>query len=159
FEHTRAALESGAHVLCEKPFTIEPADAWELDRIARERDRALVISYGWHYGPLAIEARRMMCDEGGIGQVEHLMVAMASGTRELLKATGAYIGSAGEFAPETATWTDPALSGGGYAPAQLTHAMGFALWLTGLRARDVFAFANDTGARVDLHDAVSIRYT
>ena len=27
FEHAKAALESGANVLCEKPFTIEPAHA------------------------------------------------------------------------------------------------------------------------------------
>jgi len=158
-EHARAALQSGAHVLCEKPFTIEPTDAWQLERLARDRGRALLVSFGWHYRPIVVEARKMMREQGGVGEIEHVMVSMASGTRELLKATGAYIGSADSFSPESATWTEPSLSGGGYAPAQLSHAMGVALWLTDLRAGQVFALMNHAGARVDLHDAVAIRYT
>jgi len=99
-----------------------------------------------------------MVEDGGVGDVEHIMVAMASGTRELLKATGGYEGSATDFMPDWDTWTDPAISGGGYGPAQLSHAMGLALWLSGERARQVFALMNNVGARVDLHDAISIRY-
>ena len=86
------------------------------------------------------------------------MVAMGSATRELLKATGDYEGAAADFMPDWDTWTDPRLSGGGYAPAQLSHAMGLALWLTNDRASQVFAFMNNEDARVDLHDAISIRY-
>ena len=36
--------------------------------------------------------------------------------------------------------------------------MGLALWLSGERAKQVFALMNNVGARVDLHDAISIRY-
>ena len=157
-EHAKAAMESGANVLCEKPFTIDPADAWDLDATAKRLGRHLVVSFGWHYRPIGIEAKRMMTEGGGIGDIEHMLVTMASGTRELLKATGAYEGSAADFMPDWDTWTDPAMSGGGYAPAQLSHAMGLAMWLTGERAKDVFALMNNVGARVDLHDAVAIRY-
>ena len=157
-EHAKAALEAGADVLCEKPVTIQPGDAWDLYETAQRLGRHLVISFGWNYGPLGIEAKRIMVSDGGVGDVEHVMVQMASGTRELLRATGGYEGSAEDMMPDWDTWTDPALSGGGYAPAQLSHAMGMALWLTGDRAAQVFGFMNNVGARVDLHDAIAIRY-
>ena len=157
-EHAKAAMEAGANVLCEKPVTINPADAWDIDATAKALGRHLVISFGWHYRPTVIEAKRMMTEGGGVGEIEHILVAMASGTRELLKATGAYEGSAADFMPDWDTWTDPAISGGGYAPAQLSHAMGLALWLSGERAAEVFALMNNAGARVDLHDAIAIRY-
>jgi predicted dehydrogenase len=61
--------------------------------------------------------------------------------------------------PETATWTDPALSGGGYGQAQLSHALGLALWLSGLRGKEVFAFMSaPLDAPVELHDAIALRY-
>ena len=157
-EHASAALEAGANVLCEKPFTMTPAEGWDLARKADELGRHLVVSFGWHYRPIGMEAKRIMTEDGGVGDIEHIMVAMASGTRELLKATGAYEGSATDFMPDWDTWTDPAISGGGYAPAQLSHAMGLAFWLSGARAKQVFALTNNVGARVDLHDAISIRY-
>lgn len=157
YEHVRAALESGANVLCEKPFTIEPSQTWELARLADDRSRQLLLSFGWNYRPTGVAAKRLM-DTAGVGDVEHVMVAMASGTRELLRSTGAYEGAAADFVPDPDTWTDPAISGGGYAPAQLSHAMGLALWLTGDRAAQVFAMMNNVDARVDLHDAISLRY-
>lgn len=156
-EHAKAAMEAGAHVLCEKPFTIDPAEAWDLVDTAERLNRHLVVSFGWNYRPLGVEAKRLM-DEHGVGNVQHVMVTMASGTRELLKATGSYEGASTDFVPDWDTWTDPRLSGGGYAPAQLSHAMGLTLWLTGDRADKVFALMNNEGARVDLHDAISIRY-
>jgi len=157
FEHAKAALESGANVLCEKPFTIDPVEAWELDDLAKNLNRELLLSFGWHYRPIGVLAKKLM-EEHGVGNIQHVMVAMGSATRELLKATGDYEGAAADFMPDWDTWTDPRLSGGGYAPAQLSHAMGLALWLTNDRASQVFAFMNNEDARVDLHDAISIRY-
>jgi predicted dehydrogenase len=157
-EHARAALESGAHVLLEKPMTIDPADAWDLEHTAQRLGRHLLVSFGWNYRPMLREAKRLM-DEQGVGAIEQVMLHMASATRELLRATGAYPDASPETVPERATWTDPALSGGGYAQAQLTHALGIALWLTGLRASEVFAFMSSPhDAPVELHDAVAMRF-
>lgn len=158
--HAKAAMEAGAHVLCEKPFTIDPAEAWDLHRTAERTARHLLLSFGWNYGYIGIEAKRIMDERGGVGDVEHVMVSIASGTRDLLTGTGGggYEGSAEGFAPDAETWTNPAKSGGGYAPAQLSHAMGMAMWLTGDRASEIFAFMNNVNAQVDMHDAVSIRY-
>lgn len=156
--HARAALEAGAHVLVEKPVTIAPAQAWDLVHTAQRLDRHLLVSFGWNYRPMVVQAKDLMAQRG-VGEVEQVMVAMASATRELLSDTGAYPDADPDTLPESATWTDPALSGGGYAQAQLSHALGLALWLTGLRGAEVFALmAAPLRAPVELHDALSVRY-
>jgi predicted dehydrogenase len=158
-EHARAALEAGAHVLVEKPVTIEPWQAWDLVETARRLDRHVVVSFGWNYFPMVQEARRLMTTGGGIGTIEQMTIHMASHTRELLSNRGAYPDAAPESVPEAATWTDPALSGGGYGQAQLSHALGLALWLTGLRGGEVFALMSaPLSAPVELHDAITLRY-
>lgn len=158
FEHALAALESGAHVMCEKPVTIDPASAWTLAQRADELGKAFVVSFGWNYKPMIQKAKAMM-DAGGIGTLEHMTVHMASATRELLSNTGAYPGAAPEAVPEQRTWTDPSLSGGGYGQAQLTHALGLAFWLTGARATGGFASMNaPLNAPVELHDAIVLNY-
>ena len=68
YEHVKAALEAGAHVLCEKPFTTEPEHAWELHDIASELGRHLLLALGWNYRPTAIEAKRLM-EAPGVGNV------------------------------------------------------------------------------------------
>lgn len=157
-EHALAALESGAHVMCEKPVTIDPESAWMLARRADELGKAFVVSFGWNYKPM-VQKAKVMLDEAGIGQLEHMTVHMASATRELLSNTGAYPGAAPEAVPEQRTWTDPRLSGGGYGQAQLTHALGLAFWLTGARAASGFAtMASPLGAPVELHDAIVYNY-
>jgi predicted dehydrogenase len=157
-EHALAALESGAHVMCEKPVTIDPASAWMLARRADELGKAFVVSFGWNYRPM-IQKTKALMDAGGIGRLEHMSITMSSATRELLSNTGDYPGASPEAVPEQATWTDPGLSGGGYGQAQLTHALGLAFWLTGARATSGFAMmAAPLGAPVELHDAIVFNY-
>jgi predicted dehydrogenase len=135
FEQAKAALEAGAHVMCEKPFTIDPADAWELDATVKRTGRQLFIAYGWNYRPMVIQAHRMMHEDGGIGDIEHVAMHMDSVTRELLSETGDYPGADPEAIPQPDTWSRPETSGGGYGQAQLTHLLGVALWLTDLRGQ------------------------
>ncbi len=160
FEQAKAALEGGAHVMCEKPFTIDPTDAWELDATARRVGRSLFIAYGYNYRPMVIQANRMMHEDHGIGEIEHVSLHMDSVTRELLSETGDYPGADPESAPQAETWSRPETSGGGYGQAQLTHLLGVALWITELRGQDVFALMSaPLNARVELHDAVTMRFT
>ncbi len=158
YEHAKAALESGAHVLVEKPVTIDPAQAWELAEIASRNHLQLLCSFGWNYLPMLRSARELM-DRVGIGEIEQLNISMSSVTRELLSNRGAYPDADANFAPEPGTWTNPVLSGGGYAQAQLSHALGLALWLTGLRGSEAFAFMSTAlDAPVELYDACAVRY-
>jgi len=157
-EHALAALEAGAHVMCEKPVTIDPADAWMLQRRADELGKAFVVSFGWNYRPM-VQKTKALLDEAGIGRLEHMTVHMSSTARELLSNTGSYPGSAEETVPEQRTWTDSRLSGGGYGQAQLTHALGLAFWLTGARAASGFAaMSAPLDAPVELHDAIIYNY-
>jgi predicted dehydrogenase len=158
FEHTVAALDAGAHVMCEKPFTIDPAQAWRIDDVRREKGLEVVVAFGWNYRPMVQQAKQMM-DEYGIGSLEQMSITMSSVTRELLSNTGAYPDAAPETVPEQGTWTDRRLSGGGYGQAQLSHALGLALWLTGARAESAFALMSaPLDAPVELHDAITYRF-
>lgn len=156
-EHAKAALEAGAHVMCEKPVTIDPKQAWDLTGTADRVKKNLIISFGWNYMPIMEKAKRLM-DEEGIGNLEQMTIHMSSQTRELLSNTGAYPEAAPESLPEQGTWTNPALSGGGYGQAQLSHALGAALWLTGARIKSAFALMSyPMNAPVELHDAITYR--
>ena len=157
-EHAKAALEAGAHVMCEKPMTIDPADAWDLVETARRVDRQLIIGFGSNYSGMVKGAKALIAAHG-IGELEQMSITMASVCRELLSRTGAYPEADPDAVPEESTWTDPALSGGGYAQAQLSHALGLGLWLTGARVRSAYALMTaPLDAPVELHDAIALRY-
>ena len=162
FEHARAALERGLHVACEKPMCVRAEDARELVRLAEERGLHLLVPYGWHYKPFIQEAKRLL-EAGAVGRVEYVLCHMASPIRKLLCGTLAEDvagGQAGDvlFAPEPSTWADPAIAGGGYGHAQISHSSGMLFWLTGLRAERVYAQMSAPGARVDLYDALSVNF-
>ena len=170
-EQARAALEAGAHVLVEKPFTLHPAEARDLVATAAAADRHLLIALGWHYKDIAVKAKELMEAGGGVGDIEHVSIVMSSTTREALVGrqpsfsadqTAGEIVSAEqvpELTPRPETLTDPAISGGGYAQAQLSHALGLGLWLTGLRGAEVFAMMSaPQQTAVEFHDTLSVRF-
>jgi predicted dehydrogenase len=163
YEHARFALERGLHVLCEKPMCTRADHARELVRLADAKGVHLLVPYGWHYKPFVQQAKRWM-DEGAVETVEYALCHMASPIRTLLR-QGVFdaqknSGQAGEmlFQPDPRTWSDPAVAGGGYAQAQLSHSTGMLCWLTGLVPEAVHAWMTAPGARVDLYDAISVRF-
>ncbi len=160
YEHAKASLQRGLHVMVEKPMTVRGAEAWELAALARERDRRLLVPYGWNYKPFAEEAQRRLA-AGAVGTIEHVLCHMASPIRGLLAGTdtGEVVApGAGLFPPDARTWADPAVAGGGYGHAQLTHATGLLFFLTPLRAAHVSAQMHAPGTAVELYDALSVRF-
>src|SRR5262245_37750365 len=163
YEHARLALERGLHVLCEKPMCTRGEHARELVRLAADRGLHLLVPYGWHYKPFVQQAKRWM-DRGAVGAVQFALCHMASPIRDLL--TGGHFavesnsGQAGGvlFEPDPRTWADPAVAGGGYGHAQLSHSTGMLCWLTGLAPESVYALMSAPGAKVDLYDALSVRF-
>jgi predicted dehydrogenase len=162
-EHARLALERGLHVLCEKPFCTRGEHARELVRLARDRGLHLVVPYGWHYKPFVQQAKRWM-DAGAVGTVQYVLCHMASPIRDLLQGkpfqTDASSGQAGGglFQPDPNTWADPAVAGGGYGHAQLSHSTGMLCWLSGLMPESVYALMVAADSRVDVYDALSVRF-
>lgn len=163
FEHARPALERGLHVMCEKPMCTAAAHARELVRLAAEKRVHLLVPYGWHYKPFAQQAKRWL-DEGRIGRIEYVLCHMASPIRDLLRGLRFQVesnsGQAGGalFEPDPKTWTDPQLAGGGYGHAQLAHSTGMLFWLTGLMPESVYALMAACQSRVDVYDALSVRF-
>lgn len=163
FEHASAALERGLHVMCEKPLTTRADQARELVRLAEANGVHLLVPYGWHYKPFVQEAKRFM-EEGVVGRVEYVLCHMASPIRSLLSGEEINVDEvSGQsepslFQPDSATWADPQVSGGGYGHAQISHAAGLMFWLTGLQAQSVHAFMSGPGAEVELYDAASVRF-
>lgn len=158
-EQALAALEAGIHVLAEKPFTLRPADAWAIDRAARERGLHVVLCYAWNEMGIAEQAHRLINGADGIGEVEAVSVEMSTIVRDLLTHGTTYLGDADVPLPRGETWSDPSISGGGYGQGQLTHALGLVLRLVpSLRAQEIAAFTTGPGASVELHDALVVRF-
>jgi predicted dehydrogenase len=156
-EHTLAALKAGCHVLVEKPFTTNAKKAREIVALGKKKRLHVVVPYGWHYRPIGRKAREVM-ETGAIGKVEFVLCHMASQLKNLFTGRsfdfkdGAYVN------PQLSTWADPRLSEGGYGQGQLSHATGLMLWLTGLKPAEVYARMSQPGARVDMYDAMSVKF-
>lgn len=163
YQHARLALERGLHVMCDKPMCTRAEQARELARLAQEKNLHLLVPYGWHYKPFIQQAKRWL-DAGRIGTVQYALCHMASPIRDLLQGKPFQAednsGQAGTllFEPDPRTWADPAVAGGGYGHAQLSHSTGMLCWLTGLTPASVYALMSAPGSRVDLYDALSVRF-
>jgi len=155
YEHAAAALRAGAHVLCEKPMTLDPAEAWALVDLARACDRHLLIANSYNYLP-QVDALRQRIAGGAIGTLEHAMCSFVSVTRDVF--TGARGLSKWDdtfFRPERSTWQDPA-AGGGFAYGQLSHSLALMFFLTGTIPESVGAMTVEQDG-VDIADAAMLR--
>ena len=74
-EWTLRALESGKHVLCEKPFTSNAAEAERVAEAAARSDRVVMEAFHWRYHPLA-ERMLEVVRSGELGRVEHIETTM-----------------------------------------------------------------------------------
>ena len=138
YAQARDALEAGAHVLCEKPMTLDPAEAWDLVDRARAARRHLLVANGYQYLPHVAELRGMIRD-GAIGAIETVQATFVSATRNVFHgARGQESWKTTFFRPDRATWQDPA-RGGGFAYGQMSHSIALICWLTGLLPRRVAA--------------------
>ncbi len=67
----RKAIEAGAHVLVEKPLTLQYADSQALVQHAERAGKKVCIGYGYHFEPPAQTLRGLIRDEA-LGEIVHL---------------------------------------------------------------------------------------
>jgi predicted dehydrogenase len=72
---TRAALAAGKHVLCEKPFTANAAEAREIAKLAAESDRVVMEAFQYRYHPLTVRLEQIVAS-GELGDVQRVDVAL-----------------------------------------------------------------------------------
>ena len=160
FEHALAVLDRGLHVMVEKPMCTKAADAQELVRFADKKGLHLMVPLGWHHTSYIQEAKRQL-DAGVVGQIESVLCHMASPIRGLLQGLDFdhEANGGGLFPPDPTTWADPIIADGGYGHAQMSHSLGLMSWLTGLVPRDVFAMMTQAESKVEMYDALTVRFT
>ena len=82
FEWTKKALQSGKHVLCEKPLTPTAAEAEELFRIAEDNNVILMEAFAFLHSPF-IKAVRDEITSGVIGEIRYLESQFVTSDYEL----------------------------------------------------------------------------
>jgi predicted dehydrogenase len=111
---TVAALESGLHVLCEKPMALDPAEA--RTRLETSQKAGKILTIGFHYRHMAnVRAAKRVIDAGELGKVYMVRV-------QALRRRGI---------PSWGTFVHKHIQGGGAMIDFGVHLLDTALWLLG----------------------------
>lgn len=113
----RAAMESGAHVVCEKPLAMNRAEALEMMAVAKRTGRAAITGFNWRF-PAATRKFRDMVAAGFLGRAFHVNARWLNGA----------------WAAESAaaTWRmDRAIAGHGALGDQGVHVIDMVRWMFG----------------------------
>jgi len=109
---TKAALQAGLHVVCEKPLCFGVAEAEELRTLARERKKVVGVTYGYA-GHQLIEQARSMIASGALGEIRIVHMQFAHGFHS---------SAVEESSPATRWRVDPRHAGPSYVLGDLgTH--------------------------------------
>jgi len=158
FAQAKAALQSGRHVLLEKPMTFTAGEAREIVELAAKKKLHLVMSCPWHFTRHGIEARRLI-QAGALGEIKMISVLMTNPIDKLLRGinTSPTHGMENVYVePCQGSYNDPAIAGGGQIYCQVSHAAAYLTFLTGLRPAEVFARFDRDGAPNDIYNALTV---
>lgn len=78
YEISRAFLEAGFHVLCEKPLTMTAKEAEHIVAVSKETGRICAVNYGYSGYPL-VRQMKAMIDGGDLGKVRLIKAEFAHG--------------------------------------------------------------------------------
>lgn len=78
YEISKAALQAGMHVICEKPLCFTTAEAQELEALAAAKGRVIGVTYGYSCYQTIEEARALVAS-GALGKVRLVNLQFAHG--------------------------------------------------------------------------------
>ncbi|MCE9518627.1 MAG: Gfo/Idh/MocA family oxidoreductase [Verrucomicrobia bacterium] len=153
FPAAKLALESGFHVLSDKPATFDLKQAKELAAIVKKSGKLYGITYNYTGYPLIRQARQMI-EQGKLGKIRKVVVEYPQGwLATLLEKTG----------QKQAAWrTDPNISGAAGCMGDIgTHAINLAEYVTGLHIKELAADLTTfvAGRKLEDDGNVLLRFT
>jgi predicted dehydrogenase len=152
FDPARLCLESGFHVVVDKPMCFSLDEAHALQQAAARTRNIVAVTYTYSGYPMVKQARALI-DSGRIGAVRKIYVEYPQGWLS----TG--IERDGQ---KQASWrTDPAKSGAGGAIGDIgTHAAHLAEYVSGLRITEIAAELHTfvPGRQLDDDSAMLLRF-
>ncbi|CAM4296350.1 Gfo/Idh/MocA family oxidoreductase [Paenibacillus alkaliterrae] len=142
FQQALDVLESGCHVLIEKPMTCSSEEAEQLIIAAEQAEKLLQVSYQRHFLPEFLYIRQAITD-GLIGKLTSINATLYQEWKQ---------GTVG-------TWRQmPGLSGGGMLMDSGSHIVDMLLWTTGMTPVEVKPQLHQQGAPVEIDTFTSIRF-
>ncbi|MEC3860295.1 Gfo/Idh/MocA family oxidoreductase [Mesobacterium sp. TK19101] len=146
FEITKAFLEAGFNVLCEKPMTMTVEEGEEIVRVAKASGKICAVNYCYSAYPMVREMREIV-RTGGIGKVRLIVTNFSHG----------HHGDATDADNPRVRWRyDPSMAGvsGQFADCGI-HALHMASFIAGDQVDKVSAdFASTISSRVLEDDAM-----
>ena len=130
YEISRAFLEAGFHVFCEKPLTTDLEEARLLEQLANDRGLLCAVNFGYTGYPL-VRHMRSLVQQGKLGDIRLVKTEFAAG----------FLADAEIDANPRVRWRfDPDQAGNSFVMADMgTHAMYLAAFVTGHRIRSLSA--------------------
>ena len=125
YSMSRAALNAGKHVVCEKPLTTDKREAEELVELAREKGLVNATNFNVRFYPLMHQLKAMV-EKGDLG--------------ELFSVHGSYLQDWLFYDTDYNWRLEPEMAGDSRAVADIgSHWMDLVEFVTGLKAEEVFA--------------------
>jgi predicted dehydrogenase len=149
---SKASLEAGFHVVCDKPLCINSDEARDLLGIVKRKKLLFCNTYNYSGYPMVMKARELVSN-GDLGKIRKVAVEYFQGSLSFLKE---------KMGNKRAIWrTDPSIAGISCAIADIgTHAFHLSEYITGLKVTELCADLTATlpGRRLDDDGNILIRF-
>lgn len=142
YEQARDVLNSGLHVMIEKPMVCSSEEAQQLIDLSNQVGKLMQVSYQRHFQPEFLYIKEAI-ESGAIGKLTSITASLYQEWRQ---------GTPGSWR------ANPALSGGGFLMDSGSHIIDVLLWTTGLTPVEVKPQLHMHGTPVEIDTFTSIRF-